>query len=354
MFGRKKEQHKKRSSFLPFVIFRTFLSLAMFVLLLGGAYSAFQHFSGVDPLKGDPKAIIANLLNQEDIQSILQKTPVGEVSGFLNSKGVNVPQPQVSGESADNPTGGSLLSAPKRQDPPVFRFLLVADSHNENNNLRKAINQAKSQGIDLIIGLGDYTEIGTTDELLKAKQELDASGIRYFVTAGDHDLWDARDKQKKAFDNFVNVFGYPYQTFTYQNVKFIIVYNSDNYLGLGSEQLDWLNLELDRAKQESNVLTFALMHEPLYHPSSDRVMGKTEANLKTEAQSLIKLFKNSGVAEVFAGDIHFFTRYEEPQTGLKMTTVGSSASLRNVQSPRFALVSVFNDGGYEVEDIEIK
>ena len=96
------------------------------------------------------------------------------------------------------------------------------------------------------------------------------------------------------------------------------------------------------------------MHEPLYHPSSDRVMGKTEPNLKKEAQDLIKLFKSSGVSEVFAGDIHFFTGYVEPQTGLKMTTVGSLASLRNVQSPRFVVVSVFDDGGYEVEDIEVK
>lgn len=341
MFRRYKE-HKKRSSFLPFVIFRTILSLTMFLLLLGGVYSAFQHFSGIDPLKGDPKAIILNLLNQPELRSILEKVPV--------SLPINLPDPDSIG--AESQAIGQSQGKVVRQGNINFKFLLVADSHNENNNLRKAIDQAKQQGIELIIGLGDYTETGTTDELLKVKQELDQSGIRYFVTAGDHDLWDARDKQKKAYDNFVSVFGYPYQTFEYRGVQFLIIYNSDNYLGLGNEQLGWLNLELE--KQQDSKPYFVLMHEPLYHPSSDRVMGKNEEALKTEVQSLIKLFKNSGVEEVFSGDVHFFTRYKEPQTGLKMTTVGSLASLRNVQSPRFAIVTVYQDGGYEVEDIEVK
>ncbi len=54
MFGR---HHKKRSTFLPFVIFRLILSVIIFVFLMSGLYSALQYFSGVDPLKIDPKAL---------------------------------------------------------------------------------------------------------------------------------------------------------------------------------------------------------------------------------------------------------------------------------------------------------
>ncbi|MBI2338510.1 hypothetical protein HYU95_05000, partial [Candidatus Daviesbacteria bacterium] len=63
---------------------------------------------------------------------------------------------------------------------------------------------------------------------------------------------------------------------------------------------------------------------------------------------------SAGVKKVFAGDAHFFSEYSEAVTGLPMVTVGAVTIERNPQVPRFAVVSVFEDGETRVEDIEIK
>ncbi len=55
-------KHGRRPTNIVFVTFRLFISLIMFALLFGGVYSAYKHFSGLDPLKLDPKSAIVHLL----------------------------------------------------------------------------------------------------------------------------------------------------------------------------------------------------------------------------------------------------------------------------------------------------
>lgn len=336
------KKYKKRSSNPLFVIFRLILSIVMFGLLLGGAYTAYKHFSGLDPLKLDPQSILKQLIGT--------KTPP-ELLGVLSALKID-PKIIPSTNREQGQTTNNV--APTNTGKVAFKFMLMADSHSDNANLKKAIAQAKEKYPDLsfIIGLGDYTNVGTIDELKKAKAEFDLSGFRYFLIAGDHDLWDSRDKGNQAAANFKQVFGPLYQSFTFNNFKFLLLDNSDNYAGLGQEQQDWINSELEKA--EGNMGIFAFIHEPLYHPSSDRFMGKVEKNLKVEAQSLIYQLKNAGVKKVFSGDIHYFSEYEEPTTKLEMVTVGAVLTERNPQVPRFAIGYVFEDGSIKVEDVEIR
>lgn len=317
-----KKHSGRRSTNIFFVIFRLILSVTMFIVLLGGVYAAYKHFSGLDPLKFDPQAILKKVLAEQQLlvvkESLTKSTPVA------SSK-------------------------------YVFRFLLVADSHSDNVNLKKAITQAKQQYPDVvfIIGLGDYTDVGTLEELNNAKIELDSSGLRYFLIPGDHDLWDARDKQTEPTANFKTVFGPTYQSFTYQKYQFLLLYNSDNYTGMGDEQLKWLTQELQKAKDES-LVSLVFVHEPLYHPSSDHFMGRVEQSLKQQAKTLIRQLKDFGVKKVFAGDTHYFSEYEEPETKLSMVTVGAVAADRNPQVPRFSVVYVFENGLTKIEDVEIR
>lgn len=334
MFGRHKE--KKRSKNPVLILFRLILSLTVFAALLGGLYFAYKQFSGVDPLKLDPKNSLFSLINSnEDVRKVFTK-----VLG-INKDNKIIPVAQ----GPDSNASGHV----------EFSFLLVADSHNDNVNLGKAINQAKQiKPLQFIIGLGDYTQVGTLDELKKAKVELDKAGIRYFLVSGDHDLWDSRNRKIDPLENFTRAFGPSFQSFTYGNFRFLLIDNSDDYLGLGEKQLEWVSDQLERAKTEEVKGIFVMLHEPLFHPSSDHVMGKTEKGLKNQAQSLIYQFKASGVRKVFAGDIHFFTQYLEGQTNLPMMTVGAITSERNTQAPRFAIVDVYSDGETRVNDIEIK
>ena len=331
MFGRR----KKRSSFLPFVIFRLILSIVIFIALLGGIYSAYKHFSGLDPLKLDPQAILKNVLVAKLPQQF------SDILGKQITKNIPV----------INVTSPSPVAT-----KPLFRLMLLADSHNDNTNLEKAISQVKQSYPDLkfIIGLGDYTEVGTIDELTNAKSKLDSSGLRYFLIPGDHDLWDCRNRSLLPTDCFSQVFGPPFQAFTFENFRFILVYNSDNYVGVSKEQSAWITAELQKAKDEKVKGIFVFVHEPLFHPSSEHVMGWVEKNLKAQAKDLIFQLKDAGVKKVFAGDIHFFSEYTEPVTNLGMVTIGAVTIERNPQTPRFAVVSVFEDGTTKVEDVEIK
>ena len=357
MFDRRKN-HKKRTNPV-FIIFRLFLSLIIFATLIGGVYSAYKEFSGADPLEISPKAIITNFSSTEKITAFLLSIVTKDLKQKVDDVKDSVSGEKTKGSVSQQGANSSQLKpekiAPKDKSAISFKFALVADSHSENENLAKALSKAKENKAQFFIGLGDYTEVGTEQELESAKHKFDENGIRYFITAGDHDLWDSRNKSVPPLTNFNKIFGPSNQAFSFGNAKILILDNSDNYLGLGQLQIDWLNGQLSTVKNQPEInVIFVGLHEPLYHPSSSRVMGKVTEQLKSEAKKLIKMLKDAGVKEVFSGDIHFFTRYIEPETGLSMTTIGALTSLRNTQESRFGLVTVYEDGTYEVEDVEIK
>ena len=339
-----KKKYHKRSSNPFFVIFRLLLSLIMLSLLIGGVYTAYKHFSGLDPLKLDPQSILKNVLKTRSPQQLLS---------VLSS--IKLPQGLSKEDKKDLPAGRQVLgqSVPSKY---VFRFLVIADSENDNTNLQKAIAQAKANypDVSFIVGLGDYTSVGTIEELKKSKIELDSSGLRYFLIPGDHDLWDSRNRSLPATSDFTQVFGPNFQSFTFQNYRFLLVDNSDDYQGLGEKQLSWITTELEKAKSDnvSGILLF--IAQPLYHPSSDHVMGKVDKDLKKQARSLIFQSKDFGVKMIFAGDTHYFSQYTEPESKLEMMTVGALTLDRNPQAPRFAVVYVFEDASIKVEDVEIK
>jgi len=340
MFGRK---HKSRSTNIVFVIFRLLLSLLMFGILLAGVYTAYKHFSGFDPISVNPKAIITELLSSGNFDSLLKYLPID-----LQKKQQIVYQSQ-----APETVKKEVKSVQINHGKLLFSFALIADVHNDNALLKKALEQI--QDASFIIGLGDYSDVGTLEELQNTKKTLDESKVRYFVIPGDHDLWDSRDKQKEPDFNFTQVFGSPWQSFENSGVVFLLLDNSDNYKGFGDIQIQRLSEELERYKSSGSIrFILAFVHEPLYHPSSDHIMGRVEPSLKDQAKKLIKMLKEGGVKKVFAGDIHFFSQYNDPETKLDMVTVGAVTTQRNPQLPRFAKVQVFEDGSTEVEDMEIK
>lgn len=331
----RRQRQGRRSIKIVFVIFRLILSIVMFVVLLGGIYSAYKHFSGLDPLKLDPQAVFTEFLAGK-----IPKSFLGDLANQINQKAKVIPSEDSKQETSPN---------------LAFKFLLMTDSHSDNANLNKAINQAKQLYPDFkfIIGLGDYTDVGTISELQKVKKELDNSDLRYFLIPGDHDLWDCRNRDLLATACFNQVFGPAYQSFTFNDFFFILLDNSNNYTGFDAEQLQWIADELEKSREVKGIFVF--IHEPLFHPSSEHVMGWVEKKLKLQAEQLLFQLKDTGlVKKVFAGDIHYFSQYSEPKTGLSMITIGAITSERNPQAPRFGVVSVFDDGSTKVEDVEIK
>ncbi len=355
MFKKEETGRRKRGGFLPIVLFRLSLSMCILAIFALGVYQAFRYFTGqslMDLTRINPREVVVSLLTSDDIS----KT----ISGIL---GVSVPTKNLLPGSGSSGVTKPGSPRPTPSGSIILKFAVIADSHSDNEDLGKALAQAKENGAKFVIGLGDYSDTGTLGELEKAKEVFSASGLPTYLTAGDHDLWDSRDKGKMATANFSEVFGSPYQSFTASNIRFILLFNGDNYEGVDSVQRAWLDDLLHNTSQKSVKETLVFLHEPLYHPTSDRFMGaaiKTdegkEANkeLTKQAEELRDLFKRVGVAGVFAGDIHAYSNYDDPQYGLRMVTAGAVTSKRNSQKPRYMMVDVYEDGGYNISDIEIK
>lgn len=324
-------------------IFRLFWSLLVIVILGIGLIQAYKGFSGFDPLKVSPSSV-KNLFSQDGIYafitSLLSFNPADSVQKTREILGEN---PSKDQPGTTQPSGDI-----------DFKFAIIADSHTDTQNLTKALNMAKSVDAKFIIGIGDFSDVGTLDQLRNTKAQFDAVGLPYYVTAGDHDLWDSRNKKEQSDKNFTEVFASAYQAFTYQNARIMIINNADNYLGLDEFQIKWIEEELLRYAQNSTKLFFVITGTPFYHPSSDHVMGKVTPKLKGQADHLISILKRAGVDEVFSADTHFFSRFKEPSSNLKMTTVGAVTSERNPQTPRFAIVDVYTNGSYNMEEVEIK
>lgn len=340
---RRSRSHYRRGFGLTGII-RLFLSLVIMAILGLGLIQAYRAFSGFDPLTSNPETLIKSVFESESVVEALTKLLSFEPSQLQDQAKKLLDENGTSGEQNNfQPTA-----------PFLYRFAVVADSHLDYTNLNKALNLAKAAQVKFVMGIGDFSDVGTIDELRATKKEFDIVGLSYYVIPGDHDLWDSRNRGLSATTNFTKVFGVPYQSLAYQNTRIILVNNSDNYRGLDQAQLDWLEQELDRVSQEPSKLLLVFISIPLYHPSSDHVMGKTEAKLTGQAQHLMTTLARKGVNEVVAGDAHFFSRYVEPTNNLQMTTAGAVTATKNAQAPRLLLVDVYEDGSYNLQDTEIK
>ena len=272
----------------------------------------------------------------------------------------------------------------------ILRAAIVSDSHNKNDLLAKALSQAQGMGVNFVIGLGDWTDVGTEKELADSKAVFDKSKLPYFVTAGDHDLWDSRNRAEEALVNYRRVFGDSSREFERDQIQFVILDNSDIYKGISAKDWQLLSQSLGKCARgpvsgflpvsarsglkssgriESSAdlraagspsttatprLCFVFFHKTPFHPQSKHVMGEDSAEVSQQAANLLSLLESVRVDGIFSGDLHFFAKYQSPSASVKITTVGAVTSERNFQGPRFAVLSVFDDYTWEVEDVEIR
>ncbi len=248
--------------------------------------------------------------------------------------------------SPDQIKGESIVA--KR---PIMRIGLVADSENDNENLKKSLVQVQGYGVNFVIGLGDWSNVGTIDELTRVKEILDASKLQYFLTVGDHDLWDSRNRGKEALSNFKKIFGSPSRVLEEKGIEIVILDNSDIYLGISQSDWEILNSKL---KILNSKLTFVFAHKTPFHPESAHVMGEDSPSVAKQAENLLALLEEKKVDGFFSGDLHFFAKFKSPDASVRITTIGAVSADRNFQGPRFGVLTIFDDWSWEVEDIEIR
>jgi len=215
--------------------------------------------------------------------------------------------------NGDTPSSrGSIPEYKIADEVPILTIALLADSHNSNDNLQKALAIAKEKGSNYVIHLGDLSNVGTTAELTFAKDLLDQSGLKYYVIPGDHEYYVSEWNGKPSIDNFSSLFG---------------------------DAIDWLVLDDGSVKSKfQNESEFLFLHEPLYP------LGKND--------ELLEKVRKSKIKAVIAGDTHFSSKTKDPiRDTLTHINIGSLADERNLQSPRFSILRVYEDGEYNLEEV---
>jgi len=238
-------------------------------------------------------------------------------------------------------TTGTEKKSPKVSEEIPLKFAVMADIHSDEKNLKKALNLIKLNNSNFLIILGDLTTLGKKDELLKIKEILEESGIKYYVIPGNHDIWWGRQYKKNLW---MEIFGKSFDSFRIDNHKFILLNNADGVEGFGvigkdgREQVAWLQEEVEECLR---LYCLAFLHMPLSHPTSLHVMGEDNPKVASEASELIELFLKNNIKEIFAGHLHFSSEYN--LGGLHTTIVGAITKDRNLQSPKF--LEIWQEGG---------
>lgn len=224
------------------------------------------------------------------------------------------------------------------EEAKPIKFAIFSDIHSDLPNLQKAVDLVKKNSGEFIIVTGDLTTVGKKSELSDIKKILDQSKIEYYVVPGNHDNWTGNQLKK---DLFLEVFGKRYQSFYKDGqIKFILIDNGA-YEGVGKTEEGWIKEQVEECPK---IVCLVFMHMPLNHPDSLHIMGEDNPKVGTQAGELVKLFARDKIEEVFTGHLHFSSSYEIG--GFKTDIVGSLATDRNFQSPKFMEV-VIKDGKIE-------
>jgi Calcineurin-like phosphoesterase len=208
-----------------------------------------------------------------------------------------------------NTFGADRSSGGKGNGVEEFSFVQLSDTHwgfdgpsinpDSQGTLKKAIAAVNglNQQPDFVVFTGDLTHITENgkvrrDRMAEFKDIVGGLKVKtiHFM-AGEHDAsLDRGDAYQESFGNLN-------YTFDHRGVHFVVLDNvSDPAATIGETQLNWLQTDLKRLKQESPIVV--LTHRPLFdlYPQWDWATRDGSA-----AINILMPYKN---VTVFYGHIH--------------------------------------------------
>lgn len=296
----------------------------------------------------------------------IEEEMVGDVAGILFRNNRIDESPQISTQ----PNVSETVVDVTPQGLPIYTAAIFADIHLANDkdeyienksHLRIALDKALELKVDNLLVVGDLTNWGVLEDLREAKKILDDSQIPYYAIPGDRDL-----AQSVGVENFIQVFNKDKYVFEKEGYKFLILNNSANYTEIPEDTMLWF-------KEEVVDSDFVILSQPLYTEGlimfNYLYMGNTgnteDANL-VERQKLVKdqrdiilsEIRNSNVKAVLAGDHHKSSQVSDKEKSeLAHYVVGAISGTVSeyaqsvIQSQRFAVLKIYDNGTFVVEDI---
>lgn len=149
-----------------------------------------------------------------------------------------------------------------------FRFAFLSDTHigspdgKAEEDLRRTVNDINTRNdIDFVVITGDITELGTNDELPRAKKTLDSLNVKYYIIPGNHDVgWS-----ESGGMSFISTFGSDRFAFDHNGIRFIAcasgpyVRMSDGHIP--RDAMTWMKNILDTTSV--NMPVIFLNHYPM-------------------------------------------------------------------------------------------
>lgn len=149
-----------------------------------------------------------------------------------------------------------------------FRFAFVSDTHigspdgKVEEDLRRTVTDINQMtDIAFVVITGDITELGTDDEIKRAKEILDGLKVNWYIIPGNHDSgWSESGGQ-----TFISVFGDDKFSFEYEGIRFIGC-ASGPYLRMSDghvprSAINWLDKELKQLRPQQPLIF--LNHYPI-------------------------------------------------------------------------------------------
>ncbi len=200
------------------------------------------------------------------------------------------------------------LAAPSAVVPAIptqYNFAVMADPQVRDEN-RHFFTRFKadvaSSSISFFVVLGDLTEDGTPAQYALSKADLDAVGIPYYTTIGNHDLFQA--PTEGGWGSWKSTFGSATYSVTIgTDVRFVLFDTASG--DIGSRQFDWLETQLRTPVR----YTFVGTHFPVNDGMTPLMWRLSSVE---ERYRLASMLEHYGVYAFISGHIH----------GYKEATVG--------------------------------
>ncbi|MBC7948755.1 MAG: PQQ-binding-like beta-propeller repeat protein [Chitinophagaceae bacterium] len=159
-----------------------------------------------------------------------------------------------------------FLGASSQHNP--FRFAFLSDTHigspdgKAEEDLRRTVADVNQmEGIAFVVITGDITELGTNEEIMRAKKIFDELKVPYYIIPGNHDTgWS-----ESGGVSFSTIFGSDKFSFEHNGIRFLgcasgpYVRMSDGHVPRSA--LNWLDKELGNLKAGQPVVF--LNHYPI-------------------------------------------------------------------------------------------
>jgi hypothetical protein len=203
--------------------------------------------------------------------------------------------PTVEERMEENLSGALPAPQPVAVNPDSFTFAVFGDPqiHSDlEHRLGVFADSARAQGLDFFCVLGDLTHDAYVSEYNTVRSQLDAVGIPYYVTIGNHDMYN-----RGGWERFTGHWGpSAYSVAIVDKLKLIFLDTADGMLG--ETQFDWLEGQLDDDGQYHKVVC---THFPIY--CGERPLWGRLARAD-ERYRLLSLLHSGGVEAYCAGHIH--------------------------------------------------